>query len=360
MPVEIEIQGAGPVGCVLALLLHAAGRSVRVSERRPRSAASAALRPIALSYFSRLILERAGAWGSLASSPIERIHVSQAARLGRTEICAGDAGLPALGYVLDYAALCAALQELVEASGIEVDYTLRRDALPAVEARLVVHAEGVSGDASEKRYGQDAVLALVESQPPAGSTAYERFTSEGPLALLPLGRRYAIVWGASEARALELVAAPPQEFLDALTEAFGARAGRFVAVEARTAVPLLLRVRAARTGDRAVYVGNAVQTLHPVAGQGLNLGLRDAWELAQSLRGAPDPGDAAVLRAYSSRRRLDAFATIRLTDLLAVLFLGRNPLAGAIRGLGMIALDSCAPARRFFARRMIYGASALP
>ena len=360
MPVEIAIQGAGPVGCVLALLLQAAGRAVRLHERRPRSSPAAMPRPIALSYCSRLILERAGAWPVLASSPIEKIHVSQAERLGRTEISAQDAALPALGYVLDYAALTAALQTLVEARGIAVDYDQRTDAQPASEALLVVHAEGASADASEKRYGQDAVLALVESQPPAGSTAYERFTSDGPLALLPLGRRFAIVWGTSETRARELVAAPAQEFLEALSRAFGARAGRFVAVEERAAVPLALRVRGARTGDRAVYVGNAAQTLHPVAGQGLNLGLRDAWELAHALRGAPDPGDTAVLRTYAARRRLDAFATIRLTDLLAVLFLGRNPLAGAVRGLGMIALDSCAPARRFFARRMIYGASALP
>jgi len=156
------------------------------------------------------------------------------------------------------------------------------------------------------------------------------------------------------------VAAPAAEFLDALSQALGTRAGRFVSAEGRAAVPLALRVREARTGERAVYVGNAAQTLHPVAGQGLNLGLRDVWELAQTVRSAPDPGEATVLRDYAARRRLDAFATIRVTDLLARLFVGANPLAGAARGLAMIALDACAPARRFLARRMIYGASALP
>jgi 2-octaprenyl-6-methoxyphenol hydroxylase len=107
-------------------------------------------------------------------------------------------------------------------------------------------------------------------------------------------------------------------------------------------------------------VGNAAQALHPVAGQGLNLGLRDAWELAREVRSAIDAGDPALLQAYASHRRLDAFATIRVTDALARLFLGTNRFAGTARGLAMLALDSLAPARRFFARRMVFGASALP
>ena len=360
MSPEIAIHGAGPSGCTLALLLHDAGRAVRLYERRPRGAAAGAPRPIALSFASRLIFERAGLWRSLASTPIENIQVSQAGRLGRTHIDARDAGLPALGYVIDYVALAAALVARVEAAGIEIEYGSESDTALAPAARLVVHAEGSTGAAREKRYPQDAVLALVGIEPSAGHTAYERFTTDGPLALLPLANRFAVVWGTGVGRARQLVAASAPEFLDALQRAFGARAGRFVAVEGRAAVPLVLRVREARTGDRTVYVGNAAQTLHPVAGQGLNLGLRDVWELAQAVRVAPDAGDAQVLRTYAARRRLDAFVTTRLTDLLAGLFLGANPVAGAARGLAMIALDACVPARRFFARRMIYGASALP
>ena len=360
MAPEIAIRGAGPVGCALALLLHDAGRNVRLYERRPRAAAAGGLRPIALSYASRLILERAGAWRALATSPIENIQVSQAGQLGRTHIAARDADVPALGYVIDYGALAAALSARVEATGIGIEYGSEAGPAAAPGVRLVVHAEGAAGDAREKRYAQDAVLALVGVEPCAGTTAYERFTADGPLALLPLEGRFAVVWGTSTARASQLMAAPATEFLGALSQAFGTRAGRFVSVEGRAAVPLVLRVRAARSDERAVYVGNAAQTLHPVAGQGLNLGLRDAWELAQAVRAAPDPGEAALLRAYAGRRRLDAIATIRITDLLANLFLGANPLAGAARGLAMIALDACTPARRFLARRMIYGASALP
>jgi 2-octaprenyl-6-methoxyphenol hydroxylase len=360
MAPEIAIRGAGPVGCVLALLLRNAGRAVQLHERRARAAPAGGPRPIALSYASRLILERAGAWRALAPTPIEQIRVSQAGQLGRTHIGAQDAGLPALGYVIDYGALAAALAAEVDAAGIPVEYGSETDDGVPAEARLMVHAEGLAGDAAEKRYRQDAVLALVGVEPRARHTAHERFTAEGPLALLPLDGRFAVVWGTAPARAERLVAAPAGEFLEALSLACGARIGRFLSVEGRAAMPLALRVRAARLGERAVYVGNAAQTLHPVAGQGLNLGLRDAWELAQAVREAPDPGDAAVLAAYAASRRLDAFATIRVTDLLANLFLGANPLAGAARGIAMLALDACTPARRFLARRMIYGASALP
>jgi 2-octaprenyl-6-methoxyphenol hydroxylase len=124
--------------------------------------------------------------------------------------------------------------------------------------------------------------------------------------------------------------------------------------------PLSLRVRNARVGAREVYIGNAAQSLHPVAGQGLNLGLRDAWDLARIWHGAADPGDAALLGGYAARRRLDAAATIRVTDFLAGAFTGSSRLALGARGAALTALDLFPPARRFFARRMIYGTSALP
>jgi 2-octaprenyl-6-methoxyphenol hydroxylase len=126
------------------------------------------------------------------------------------------------------------------------------------------------------------------------------------------------------------------------------------------AQPLVMRVRATRVAERAVYVGNAAQTLHPVAGQGLNLGLRDAWELAQVLRGSSDAGDASLLARYAALRRVDAGATLRVTDALAHAFLGSGRLARAARGAALTALDIFPAPRRFFARRMIFGNSALP
>jgi 2-octaprenyl-6-methoxyphenol hydroxylase len=349
---EIAIRGAGPVGCVLALALQGARRPVvLVAPHVPDG--KARFRPIALSHASRLILARVGAWDAIAATPIRTIHVSQARGFGRTRIEAQDAGVPALGYVTGYDELVAALRGLVRARGIPIEH-----AAPA--AALVVHAEGASAGANEKTYGQDAVVARIECRPPAAHTAFERFTSEGPLALLPLQGSYGLVWAMRPARAAQLVAAPEAQFLDALQAAFGARAGRFVAARERSRVPLALRVRASRIGVREAFIGNTAQTLHPVAGQGLNLGLRDAWDLARLLQEADDPGEAPVLARFAATRALDARATIGVTDLLAGAFLADDPISRAVRGAALTALDACAPARRFFARRMIFGTNAVP
>lgn len=345
MPVDVLIRGAGPVGCALAAALRDS-RKVVVVDRNP----NLSFRPIALSYASRLILERLGVWQDLNVTPIETIHVSERGAFGQARLDATDAGVPSLGYVLDYASLARTLRE-------RVADLISPDEMPA---RCVVHAEGASAEATEKRYAQDAVVGVVEVAPAAGNAAFERFTADGPLALLPFGGRYALVWSAKPDKAAALAAAPEAEFLSRLAAAAGSRPGRPVACASRSVQPLTLRVSAARVGEREVYIGNAAQTLHPVAGQGLNLGLRDAWELADTLRGASDPGDAAVLTRYAARRRLDAGATIRVTDFLASAFVGSNKALHAARGAALMALDVFPPARRFFARRMIYGSSALP
>lgn len=350
MAAEIAIRGAGPVGCVLALALHQAGKSVVLHDRKN---ATASFRPIALSHASRLILERVGAWRALATTPIGTIHVSQQGAFGRTRLGAADAGVPALGYVLEYRVLLNALLNRVEEENIPIN--------PGTGAsRLVVHAEGTAQDAREKSYGQEAIVALVAAKPAATDTAWERFTPEGPLALLPLAGRYCAVWAMAPERAQDLCAATTQEFLEALARAFGRRAGEFVAVSERGRMPLALRVRPTLVGAREVYVGNAAQALHPVAGQGLNLGLRDAWGLARALRDATDPGDQRVLARFAATRRLEAMATVRVTDFLAGAFLADSSLISPLRGFGLTALDICLPARRFFTRRMIYGTSAVP
>lgn len=355
---EVAVIGTGPVGCALALALQHGGRPVLLCARPgPAAMRPARFRPIALSHASRLILARIGAWEPLQPTPIRAIHVSQAGHFGRTRIEAADAGVPALGYVLDYGDLAAWLLHLAQARGIPV-------AAEAPAAALLVHAEGSARgnapDALEKDYRQEALVALVDTDRPATATAFERFTPEGPLALLPLGARHAVVWATAPQRAAELAAMDEAGFLAALGAAFGTRAGAFVAAGERGRFPLRLRVRASRIGLRQAYVGNTSQTLHPVAGQGLNLGLRDAWDLARLLRDAEDPGDARLLARYAAARRPDAMATIRVTDLLAGAFTGGGPLLGAARGAAMTALDAFAPARRFFARRMIFGAAAVP
>ena len=349
MPFDVLIRGAGPVGCALALALRESGLRVAVSAQ----AHGAPFRPIALSYGSRLILERVGAWQGIDATPIDAVHVSEQGSFGRTRMTSEDAGVPALGYVVDYGALTLALRRRLESEGTEL-------AAADVAARCIVHAEGTAQDAHEKRYAQDAVVALVDAQPASRATAFERFTPQGPLALLPYAGRFALVWSTSPEHARSLAQMEEAAFCEALHAAAGPHAGRPTGVAARSVQPLSLRVRAARVTERAVYIGNAAQTLHPVAGQGLNLGLRDAWDLAQILRDAPDPGDAATLARYAARRRLDAMATIRVTDLLARAFTGSRRAGRPARALALCALDLLPGPRRFFARRMIYGASALP
>jgi 2-octaprenyl-6-methoxyphenol hydroxylase len=341
--IDVLVKGGGPVGCAAAIALHQAGK--RVALLAPESGAPG-FRPIVLSYASRLILERLGAWSALAPTPIDTIHVSQAGSFGRTVFGAADCGVPALGYVTEYSLLTQVLRRLAEKIMVE----------GKANARCVVHAEGTSPEAGEKRYAQDAVVASVRFAPPATGTAFERFTAEGPLALLPLEGRYALVWSMHPERARQLVAAPEPEFLRELAAAAGTRAGQPLGVEARAVQPLSLRVRSTRIAERAVYIGNAAQTLHPVAGQGLNVGLRDAWDLARIMRAAEDPGAEAVLARFAASRRLDAGAAVRITDFLAQAFLRSNPL----RAAALTALDILPAPRRFFARRMIFGPSALP
>ena len=352
---DVLIFGAGPVGCTLALALRNSGLRTAILEPSPPT--TSAFRPIALSYASRLILERVGAWQELVATPIESVQVSQQGAFGRTRLEAKDAGVPALGYVVDYAALAAALRSEVAKQGI----VRTENETPAL---CEVHAEGSAAGTEEKRYAQDAVVGLVRREPAADTTAHERFTAEGPLALLPFSGRYALVWSARPERARQLAEMPEAQFLRELSATAGSKFGVLTGIENRAVLPLALRVRSARIGPRSVYIGNAAQTLHPVAGQGLNLGLRDAWELAQILRDAKDPGDAATLTRYAASRRLDAGATIRITDLLAGAFAGTGLLSRMTRGLvlstALTAIDVLPGPRRFFARRMIYGPSALP
>jgi 2-octaprenyl-6-methoxyphenol hydroxylase len=294
------------------------------------------------------MFERLGVWQRIPSTPIERIVVSQAGGFGRTRLDAHDAGVPSLGYVAEYSDVVTALRAA----------SAERVTARIPEARCVVHAEGTPSEAPGKRYAQDAIVALVQTEPAATTTAHERFTPEGPLALLPHAGRYAMVWSMRPERAEALAAAPEHEFLSRFASVAGPGAGRPVGVQSRGRQPLVLKVRETRAEGNAIYIGNAAQTLHPVAGQGLNLGLRDAWELASALR--RDEASAQTLARFAAQRRLDAAATIRVTDFLAAGFVGANPLLRAARGAALTALDVFPAPRRFFARRMIFGARAIP
>jgi len=368
---DVVIAGGGPVGCTLSLALAGSGVSVaRIGGDR-----SAADRPIALSHGSRLILERLGAWKQFQTTPIETIHVSQRHGFGRTVMRSAEHDLPALGYVTAYSEILAALVAQTpaitamlkdwKADDEGVDLRLTRDGEDVrMRARLLVLADGGAtlGNDRVSDYDQHAVTAEVATARAHRGIAWERFTVEGPLALLPFRDRYAVIWSVRPATAAGLLGLADAEFLARLRETFGGRLGEFVSVGPRAGFPLALRRYKPEPAARTLAVGNAAQTLHPVAGQGLNLGLRDAWELAQMLLETPreEIGTSRFVARYARRRRLDRYAGIGVTDFLVRAFSGSFAPLAAARGAGLAMLDILPPARRFLARRMIFGARALP
>jgi 2-octaprenyl-6-methoxyphenol hydroxylase len=377
---DVLIAGGGPVGAALALALQGAGLAVGLLEARAPERAPGDFRPIALSHGSRLILERLGVWEALEPlTPIRRIHVSQRGGFGRVELDATQAGLPALGYVLDYARLSAALARALERSECRLFSGARVTQLSAepeqarvryeqrgsryeTSARLAALADGgLLGAVAGVRtydYRQAALTARVATREPHDNVAYERFTPEGPLALLPEGEASALVWTTGIERAHRLCALPEREFLDELQRAFGGRLGAFERVAGRAAAPLVLKVAQRIAAPRLAVLGNAAQTLHPVAGQGLNLGLRDAWELAATLgkAGREAIGTPAFAASYSARRRLDRAGGVWFTDLLVRLFSNDLAPLRVARGLGLAALGAAPPLKDFLVRRMTFGA----
>jgi 2-octaprenyl-6-methoxyphenol hydroxylase len=374
---DVLIVGGGPVGAALALALRGTGLALGLLEARAPGAA-ADTRPIALSHGTRLILERLGVWERLAgATPIRRIHVSQRGGFGRVELDARQAGVPALGYVLDYGQISAVLARALETAG-GVDLiratavalepgtgaaTVVIDAAGTgrVGARLLAVADGGALPVARLRvrdYGQAAVSARVSCNLPHRNVAYERFTAEGPLALLPMEEALALVWTTAPERARQLCDLSEGGFLARLQESFGSRLGGFKSASGRAWFPLALKVADRIADPRTVVVGNAAQMLHPVAGQGLNLGMRDAWELAALIRDCDRAriGGPELIRAYTARRRLDRGGGILFTDSLVRLFSNELAALRLARGLGLAALGVIPPARDYLARRMIFGA----
>jgi 2-octaprenyl-6-methoxyphenol hydroxylase len=381
---DLVIAGGGPVGAALAIILSRSGYDVLLLEARPELSTVSDDRTLAMSYGSRLILARLGAWDSIQpATPIHSIHVSQRGGFGRALLAAEDAGLPALGYVVGYARLQKALGEALASSratlaaGASVDdlefsadrvaIRFRRgDQEHSVRARLLVIADG--GASLGKRagatikvrdYRQHAIVATVATSRPHGHRAFERFTADGPVALLPFEDRYGLVWTATPEAAGRFTEMSDKSFLEHLQTHFGDRAGRFLSVAARARFPLALRYADNPVLPRSVLLGNAAQALHPIAGQGFNLGLRDAWELADLLlhRDDGDPGSAACLAAYRSSRRPDRLGGIAVTDSLVRIFSNDFAPLRAARGAGLALLDIAPPVKRAFMQRMIFGAS---
>lgn len=378
---DIAIIGGGPVGAALALALRDSGLNIVVLEARKPEQSGSDPRALALSYGSRLLLDRLGVWQAIAQvSPIRHIHISQKGSFGRTLLHADTLNVPALGYVLPYPALHAALLQALHSShascldgatvtalhqhadGAAIDYEFDGQARQ-LHARLAVVADGgrlleTTHPPQLHDYGQSAVIAHLTCQLFQPDTAFERFTVQGPVALLPYRDGYELVWTMPHDAAQAVLQWDEAHFLAQLHQHFGDRVGEFLTAGTRSCFPLRLKRAAAITLAHTALIGNAAQTMHPVAGQGFNMGLRDAWELAQEvLEAEPDAlGSAAMLAGYQSRRSLDRTAVIRFTDGLVRLFSNDLPVLNAARGLSLSALDCLPPAKQFLARRMMFGA----
>jgi len=377
---DVVIVGGGPVGASLALALRDSGLSLTLLEARTE-AAEGDRRSLALSHGSRLILERLGVWDQISPlTSIETIHVSQRGGFGRALLRASDADAPALGYVAPYGAVQRALThalrqhrelELLQgARAVRIDkrqdgaliHYERVGESDSIAGKLMVLSDGgaLALECADQRthdYHQSALVANVSSDRPHRNRAFERFASAGPIALLPAGDGYALVWTTQPNTAEQLCNLDASEFLEKLQAHFGDRAGHFISVEGRTTFPLSMRVAGAPTHEHVVLLGNAAQTLHPVAGQGLNLGLRDAWELAEQILSQRETlGSVAFCNAFHASRRGDRTTSVLLTDALVRGFSSDLAPLRWLRGCGLTMLDSLPPAKRGFIDRMMFGA----
>jgi 2-octaprenyl-6-methoxyphenol hydroxylase len=379
---NIVIVGGGPVGSVLALVLQQQGVAFTMLEARAKGASHQDTRALALSYGSKLILEKLGIWKSVEAkaTAINTIHISQRGGLGRTKLSATEHNLPALGYVLPYGVLTEALDNVLETANVlyeakameimsgepfaQVAFN-QSGQLQTLASSLLVVADGGRnlGDTEgikreTKQYGYDALVSKVRAELPHNNIAYERFTPQGPMALLPNGERdFSLVWTGLKSNIDAVLVLDEAAFLEQLHEVFGDRVGKFLSVDKRISFPLKLSTLKSTTAPHLVVIGNAAQTMHPVAGQGFNVGLRDAWTLADMIVSTPQNmlGSADMLNRYNQQRKRDARGSIKFTDLLVNIF--SNDLIGvsSLRGAGLGALEMLKPAKSFLVGKMSFG-----
>jgi 2-octaprenyl-6-methoxyphenol hydroxylase len=384
LEVDVAVVGGGMVGASLALALAGSGRRVLLAESVPFGATSQPSfdeRTTALGNASQRIFASLGVWEAIRpeACAIAAIHVSDAGRFGFSRLTAAEQGIEAFGYVVPNRRIGAALWERlraapdialhvparvvevsVTAGGVELDVAHDSGWQARVSARLVVAADGAHSriraaagiEASIEDYDQVAVVANVSVDRPHGGMAYERFTPEGPLAVLPLfDGTLAVIWACRPERAGQLLSLDEHEYLRQLQQRFGWRAGRFVHAGRRGSYPLKLTRATATIAPRTVLIGNAAQALHPVAGQGFNLGLRDAAMLAEVIVNAEgELGAPHLLQRFAAWRARDRRGVVGFTDGLVRLFGARGAGAGLLRDLGLLLFDLAPPAKSALAR----------
>lgn len=385
---DVLIIGGGLVGVNLACALEGLGLRLGLVEAAPLNVSrhpSYDDRTLALAQGTRRIFQTLGLWPALAATatPIRQIHISERSAPGCAWLDSQEHGVAALGYVIEARLLGAALLErLPKLGGVTLlcparleevmvtadaaHATIRHDdqRLTSVRARLLVAADGADSPVRTQLgiaalrwdYGQHAVIANVTPTRPHANIAYERFTSDGPVALLPMReQRCAMVCTVRDADLAAVMALDDAGLLRLLHQRFGQRLGLFQRVGRRQSYPLFLLKSRAHVRPRVAIIGNAAHTLHPIAGQGFNLGVRDVAALAEVIADAhhagEDLGALSVLNRYADWRRWDQRRTIAFTDALQRLFDNRLTPVRAFRNLGLLGFDLLPPLKQAFARQ---------
>ena len=381
---EYLIVGAGPVGLIFSLLLAKQNKSSHLLELRKKNAAHSDKRALALSYGTKLILENLGIWRLLEKkiTSIQSIHTSQKNSFGRTLLSAEENNLPALGYVVSYGDLSKALEDPINQSSlIKVSYEFEVSAIEnkqdksilygltkniPLEAPLLILADGGKNTTDliqnlkrkETSYNHTALVTKVISEIPPNNVAYERFTSMGPIALLPNGpKEFSLVWTGKDIDIQALAKTKKNVFLEKLYDHFGDRVGRFIDCEKFITFPLKKIVLEDFPQSHIVVIGNSAQTMHPVAGQGFNTGIRDAYVLSKLMNESESNhiGSESFVNQYYASRHPETKKTLFFTDSLVNIF--SNDLVGLsiTRGFSLSLLDNFRPVKNFLVKKMSFG-----
>ena len=393
---DIVIAGGGMIGTSLALALAPLGLSVAVVEaiaRKEDQQPSFDDRSTALSRSTQRMFEAMGLWDAVvaASTPIASIHVSDKGRFGFSHIDAEEQGVEALGYVVinrvlgkvlqsnlsaakNVDVICPARIESIELGPEQASATLRSDdGEQTLTCKLLVAADGANSavremmgiSAQQREYGQRAVIGNLLPEKNMEHRAFERFTPQGPLAILPIAEdRAGFVWTVAEHDADRVMALDDDEFLAEIQAEFGYRLGEFSRVGTRASYPLILSKAVRLTATRSVLIGNSAHGLHPVSAQGFNLGMRDVAALCDCIADASpnevDPGNARFLERYAEWRRTDQKKLVHFTDNLVRLFGSSRPGLRTLRNIGMLGFDLIPGVRTMFARHTMGLAGELP
>ena len=380
---DVVIVGGGLVGASLACALRNSNLRVCVIEAHKLDTDQQPCyddRTVALSYGSRIIFEAMGLWETLSDrvEKISTIHISDRGHFGATRLRATEESVEALGYVAENRVLgevlyqyldkqerleihCPATIESIEQSADDVTLHYSENGEShSLRAGLLVAADGVSSrvrelmqiGSSRQEYHQTAVITNVTPGHSHNNVAYERFTDTGPLAFLPMTQqRCSVVWTVGDEQAKDLMSLSDTEFLQQLQQRFGYCLGRLKKVGQRQQYPLALVESTQLFRGRVVIAGNAAHTLHPVAGQGFNLALRDVALLAELMVTSADVGALEVLQSYVDRRQQDAQRVYRFTDALVKVFSNNNPLLGYARASGLVLADLLPAVKHGLARQ---------